>query len=322
MRWPLVFPAVLLLFGVSCTSSPERRAEAMAREIGSAAVLAVRKGEVLFSYGDVTRNLPCHSIRKPFLGALYGIYRERGIIDIDATIAELGIDDIPPELSENEKRACVRDLLAARSGIYHPAAGEVPAMERARPERGSHPADTHFYYNNWDFNALGTIFREQTGEDIFAAFEREIAVPIGMQDFSAANCRYAYEYSKSVHPAYFFSMSARDMARFGELLAAWGEWDGRQIIPREWIEVSTLAYSEKGIHNDPYGYLWCIVPAEQGLGRGFYHTGMSVHLLTVFPDLDLVLVHRVDTEEPYTTTFREVVELMEQVMEIALKETS
>jgi CubicO group peptidase (beta-lactamase class C family) len=294
----------------------------MAREIGSAAVLAVRRGEIVYSYGEVTRNLPCHSIRKPFLGALYGIYRERGVIEIDATIAELGIDDSPAELTKSEKQARIRDLLAARSGIYHPAAGEVPAMERARPERGSHPPDTHYYYNNWDFNALGTIFREQTGEDIFEAFEREIAEPIGMQDFSAANCRYSYEYTKSEHPAYFFKMSARDMARFGQLMAAWGEWDGRQIIPREWIELSTVPYSAKGIHNDPYGYLWCIIPAEQGLGRGFYHTGMSVHLLAIFPDLDLVLVHRVDTTTAYTTTYREVVELMEQVLEIALEESS
>jgi hypothetical protein len=35
-------------------------------------------------------------------------------------------------------------------------------MKAARPERGSHQSGEFFCYNNWDFNALGTIFRQQT----------------------------------------------------------------------------------------------------------------------------------------------------------------
>lgn len=42
-------------------------------------------------------------------------------------------------------------------------------MKDARPPRGSHPPGTFWYYNNWDFNVLGTIFIQLTGEDIFQA---------------------------------------------------------------------------------------------------------------------------------------------------------
>jgi len=38
-------------------------------------------------------------------------------------------------------------------------------------------------------------------------------------------------------------MSARDMARFGLLCLRKGNWNGRQIIPQDWIEESTQAYS-------------------------------------------------------------------------------
>ena len=31
--------------------------------------------------------------------------------------------------------------------------------------RSSHPPGTFWYYNNWDFNALGTIFEKATGKD-------------------------------------------------------------------------------------------------------------------------------------------------------------
>jgi CubicO group peptidase (beta-lactamase class C family) len=44
-----------------------------------------------------------------------------------------------------------------------------------------------------------------------------------------------------------------------------------------------------------YGYLWYVVSEELGLGRLFLHTGAGIHLLAVFPDLKVVVVHRVDT---------------------------
>jgi hypothetical protein len=49
-------------------------ATAYAKEIGSAVVLVLHDGQVVFSYGDIRGKYMCHSIRKPFLGALYGIY--------------------------------------------------------------------------------------------------------------------------------------------------------------------------------------------------------------------------------------------------------
>ena len=75
------------------------------------------------------------------------------------------------------------DLLEARSGVYHPALYETPAMAKQRPARGSHEPGTFWYYNNWDFNALGTIYEHATGSGIYDALDRLIARPIGMQDY-------------------------------------------------------------------------------------------------------------------------------------------
>jgi CubicO group peptidase (beta-lactamase class C family) len=285
-----------------------------AREIGSAAVLVLHDGEAVFSYGDVSRKYMCHSIRKPFLGALYGIYVERGLIDITATLEELEIDDIPPALEPEEKRATVRDLLLSRSGVYHEAAGEHPVMIDARPGRGSHPPGTFFYYNNWDFNALGTIFEKCTGKGVFEAFEEEIARPLGMEDFTTADCANVFERSKSRHPAYFFRMSTRDMARFGLLYQRYGEWEGRRIVPAEWIRESTTVYPVENAGEDPYGYLWRVIPEQAGVGHGFYHSGLGVHLLAVLPERKLVLVHRVDTDRDFDIKWSQIRELMEMIV--------
>ncbi|MBN1856913.1 MAG: serine hydrolase [Dehalococcoidia bacterium] len=285
-----------------------------AEQIGSAAVMALYDGQVFFSYGDVSRKYLCHSIRKPFLGALYGIYTERGLLDLDATLEELGIDDIPPELTSEEKQASVRHLLQSRSGVYHEAAAEAESMIDARPERGSHAAGSFYYYNNWDFNALGTIFEQETGKHIFQTFKEDIADPIGMEDFSLSDCTYLYERDKSLHPAYCFLMSTRDMARFGLLYQDNGRSKDAQIVPPEWIEASTTSYSFEDPERDGYGYMWKVAAPGTAFDGGFYHTGLGVHLLGVMPDQKLVVVHRVDTFNDFDTTWEEIRTLLGMIL--------
>ena len=148
------------------TGQSREQIEAYAKSIGTAAVLVLQSGEPVFEFGDLTREYMCHSIRKPFLGALIGIEVHRGTIRLDQTLADLGIDDIPPSLVASEKSATVRDLLHSRSGVYHTAAGEASSMIASRPPRNAHPPGEFFYYNNWDFNVLGTISMNLRNHDI------------------------------------------------------------------------------------------------------------------------------------------------------------
>ncbi len=278
----------------------------MVEQSGYAAMMAVYDGKVFYSWGNISYNYICHSIRKPFLSALYGIHITNGNISRNATLGDLGIDDIPPALTKTEKLATVRDLLQARSGVYHEAAAEAPEMIAARPERGSHLPGTYFYYNNWDFNALGTIFEQETGTKIFEEFKARIADPIGMQDFNIDDCFYQYEPAKSQHPAYHFRMSARDMARFGVLFQKNGIWGNKRIIDDNWIAESTTAYSiEDSVSGVGYGYMWRVIPQgsqiEQMVGyTGYYHTGVGVHALIIVPELNFVLVQRYDTDGEWT----------------------
>jgi CubicO group peptidase (beta-lactamase class C family) len=272
--------------------------------LGSAAVLIVTGDQVVFSHGDVARTYRAHSIRKSLLSALYGIAIGDGRIDPGQTLAELGIDDTTP-LTASEQRATVAGLLAARSGVYLPAASEEASMRGGRPERLAHEPGTHWYYNNWDFNVLGSIYRQETGEDIFEAFERRIAVPLGMDDYDLGDTRYQYE-EVSSHPSYKFRMSARDLARFGLLYLDRGAWGGEQIIPASWIETSTRAHSLTGKRGTKsgFGLMWWVVadlegqPAAALLSGAFTASGTGGQRLTVLPAIDTVVVHRVDTDDP------------------------
>lgn len=227
------------------------------------AVVIVQDGKVVASWGDIKRKVNVASVRKSLLSALYGIAVSEGHIDLSTTLAELGIDDKAPALTETEKSATVRDLLMSRSGVYHPAAYETKDIKRKRPARGSHAPGTFWFYNNWDFNALGTIYRERTGEDIFESFERRIADPIGMEDFSARDGRYVTE-EFSEHPAYPFNLSARDAARFGQLFLDEGRWGDRQVLPASWVRESTTPYSFAKRIRQGYGYMWWTLPEMYG----------------------------------------------------------
>jgi len=263
--------------------------------IGSDAVLIICRGRVVAAWGDIYRRYMCHSVRKSYLSALYGIYVQEGRINLHKTLAELNIDDDPP-LTRTEKQARIVDLLTARSGIYHPAAYETPSMKQQRPKRGSHQPGSSWYYNNWDFNTLCTIFQQETGEDFFQAFKKRIAGPLQMEDFREIDTYYYYEPFDSLHPAYPFKMSARDMGRVGLLFLRKGKWKDRQIIPGEWITRSTSVHSVTNWQRGDYGYMWWISRDSRLKKLGMYSAmGTGVQTIDVLPGADLVFVHRVNT---------------------------
>ncbi|WP_369789399.1 serine hydrolase domain-containing protein [Rouxiella sp. WC2420] len=267
------------------------------------ALLVIQGGETRFTYGDMQQRFLCHSMRKSFLSALIGIQVAQGNFDLSLTLAELKINDIDP-LSEVELSATLYDLLVARSGIFHPANYETPWMTRIKPPRHSQPPGCLWSYNNWDFNALGTAFRQMTGLDIHQAFLEQIARPLGMQDYRYSNERrdgWLESAEKSQHPAYPFRLSTRDLARFGQLYLQQGMWGGKEILPASWVRQSLMPYSDAG-DRGAYGYMWWL--ARQGIAfpgcelpeGSFYAYGAGGHYCLVMPALDAVVVHRVNTD--------------------------
>ena len=73
---------------------PARLEGARARweEIPSSAFLVISDGAVVAAWGDVDRRFMCHSVRKSFMSAIYGIYWDRGEIELNKTLVDLGID--------------------------------------------------------------------------------------------------------------------------------------------------------------------------------------------------------------------------------------
>jgi len=262
----------------------------------------VERGLVIAQWGDVAERIKLSSVRKSFLSALYGIYVTSGRVGLEQTLQQLDLDDVPA-LTPQERTATIRMLLQSRSGIYHTYVGGLASDRAKMPGRESHAPGTFWYYNNWDFNALGTIFERQVGATIAAEFRDRIAAPLQMQDlrvedmYNFAGTKQTAEVEQSVHPAYHFRMSARDAARFGYLYLRQGRWAGTQIIPSAWIAESTSAHSKVG-ERAGYGYLWWL-DAWPGVSvKSFSARGALGKYIIVIPERDLVVVYLNRTEFP------------------------
>lgn len=293
----------------------------------SEAAFIVHRGRPIAAWGPVDQKLTAQSVRKALLNSLIGRLVQEGRLDVADTLEDLGIDDTAPPLSDAERQATLRDLMHSRSGIYHEALYEVGGwvgerlallQEELRAQSDLYGPGDYWIYNNWDFNVLGTIVEQASGEEIGSMFGREIAGPLGMEDFAPEDVEYTtkdsiterYFRNWSEHRAYVFNISTRDLARYGVLWLACGEWNGERVLARDWVLESVDGVDTKLGRPEgreftgfgDWGYLWQVERpgsrrySELKTAEPVYQgTGARGHIVMVLPYLDLVIAHQVAT---------------------------
>jgi CubicO group peptidase (beta-lactamase class C family) len=169
-------------------------------------------------------------------------------------------------------------------------------MVPARPEGAAHRPGTHWHHNNWDFNVLGSIYERATHRSVHVAFDRLIAQPLEMQDWDVFQ-HAGYDYRSDplggnlTYANYTFALSARDLARFGQLYLQGGDWGGTRLIPDGWVQQSTrpiVATNQPPGVMGHYGYCWWVAgpqaPANSGIPADtFTAWGLSGNFLSIIP---------------------------------------
>ena len=299
-------------------------AREFASSIGSSAVLIVDQGNVVAAWGEIEHPYKAASIRKSLYDAAIGASNLKKPVDINTAIQKLGLDDIEP-LSAGEKKATLNQLMMARSGVYHPAAYETKSNADRRPPRNSAQPGSKWYYNNWDFNLVPIGFQKLTGKPFDRLFEETIVRPLGFEDYDRSHMFEWLEPRKSRHAAMTYRISARDLARVGKLYLDDGRWNGKELVSPKWIEESIKAHTVFGKghyagEGNGYGRMWWVFSAKPDLDSPYqkHHRiaarGAGGHIMVLFPELDLVIVHRTDTDTGRGVSGRDGAKLMDLIL--------
>ena len=274
-------------------------------------MVVLQNGKVVYEYGNTQQVSYLASVRKSILAMLFGKYVENGTINLEKTIGELGIDE-DDGLLASEKEATIRDIITARSGVFHiPANGGYDKKNVLK--RGSVKHGEYFLYNNWDFNVAGHILEQATGRSVYEEVEKQLAIPLGFQDWNIDNQSRKVNTSKSRFSAYHIYVSARDLAKVGQLMLNKGKWKGKQLISADWIKKITSTVTpvsvvnkrynrnDKSLTQFSYGYMWWILDKfyDRSDMQGAYSgTGWAGQYVTVIPQRNLVIAHMTKVSKP------------------------
>jgi CubicO group peptidase (beta-lactamase class C family) len=169
--------------------------------------------------------------------------------------------------------------------------GKDPVVSIAQFNTRVGPPDTRWHYASSETEILGLVLRAATGKPVADYLGEKIWQQIGTE----ADASWAIDSTGQEVTFCCFNAVLRDYARFGRLLARDGMWNGRQVIPRQWlIDATTVRSSDAhlapGTATRYYGYgyqIWLLPGAE----RRFALLGIRGQMIFVDPGTKLVMVH-------------------------------
>jgi CubicO group peptidase (beta-lactamase class C family) len=193
----------------------------------------------------------------------------------------------------------LRELLLMSSGValdeeafwkdsFKPGADIGQALAKSGTRIA--PIGTRFRYSSGDSEVLTTALRRSVGIPLSLYLSEKIWSPIGAE----SDASWAVESADQEIGPWGFNAVLRDYARFGRLLAFDGAWNGKQLIPKQWvIDATTTHMSEPQVspgnasHYYGYGYQIWILPGDR---RMFAMIGAEGQYVFVDPKSKLVLV--------------------------------
>jgi CubicO group peptidase (beta-lactamase class C family) len=283
-------------------------------------VLAERYGGEQFYFDrpaeTITREsqLLSWSMAKSMLHMIVGTLVDEGRLNPDqlAPVPEWR-DDADPR-----HQIQVRDLLAMRDGLafveeyvigqpshviemlWGDGQDDMAAFTAALPL--AHEPGTYYNYSSGTTNILSRIVADLVGygDDYRSYLERRLFEPIGMTSAVAT-----FDTSGVFVASSFVHAQALDFAKFGLLYLRGGEWEGRQLISREWAATAQVPLSVEASSGHLYSWKWYVSADAYGT---YWASGYEGQMISVVPALDAVVVrfgHTPEENYPLRMAWRE-----------------
>jgi CubicO group peptidase (beta-lactamase class C family) len=273
--------------------------------------LLIAKGDTIlyerYQYGRTEQDrFVSHSMAKTVTSMLVGIALSEGKI---GSIDDAAAKYVPDLAGSEYGGTSLRSLLTMSSGVqfredyggaddisrlgtdlFGPRSPGTAAAVRQFNTRLS-PPDTVFRYASVETEILGLVLRAAAGMPVSEYLSTRLWNPLG------AEAEATWSVDRSGQEATYCCLTAtlRDYTRLGLMLANDGAWNGKQIVPRDWVIEATTATPE-GAHLMPgkatpffgYGYQTWLFPGSR---RAFALLGIHGQAIFVDPAAKLVMVH-------------------------------
>ncbi|WP_170604608.1 serine hydrolase domain-containing protein [Ruegeria arenilitoris] len=223
------------------------------------------------------------SVAKSYLSALLGILLAEGSID--------SLDDLVVKYSPKLKGtaydgATIRNVLNMASGVTFDEdyldynsdinrMGRVVALGQELDDFAASLQDSFiapgetWQYVSIDTHVIGMVVRGASGRSVTELLTERIIEPLGLEYDG-------YYITDGAGVAFVLgglNFTTRDFARFGQMILQNGFWNGKQLVPENWIAESTWPSAPTEPGKIGYGYQWWIPKnAHEGefLARGIY----------------------------------------------------
>lgn len=251
------------------------------------ALVVLKDGELVFEeyyQGTGPADLRINwSISKSYLSTLFGVLLAEGTIDsIDTPVVTYA----PSLAGTAYNDATIKDVLQMSSGVtfdedYLDFFSDINRMGRvlalggsmdafaARQDESFAPPGAQWQYVSIDTHVIGMVIRGATGREIADLLAEKILAPLGFE----ADPYYLTDGYGVAFVLGGLNTTTRDNARFGQMIANGGRWNGAQIVPEDWVDASTIASANTQPGRTGYGYQWWIPTgseAGQFMARGIY----------------------------------------------------
>jgi CubicO group peptidase (beta-lactamase class C family) len=236
-----------------------------------------------------------NSVSKSFTSTAVGLAIESHKLSLDDLVLKFFPADAPADCSDNLKAVKVRDLLTMSSGqAVEPSRVGGPSVKQFLAQPFPYAPGAHFLYNTMGTYVLSAIVTKVTGQTVLDYLKPRLFDPLGIE-----NPRWDSSPEGNSLGGYGLYLRTQDMAKFGQLILQHGEWNGKQLVPREWVEeatsreISTVDESHARIGPDwhqGYGFqFW------RGRHNAFRADGAGGQFIVIMPDQDAVIAITADT---------------------------
>ncbi|HUL76480.1 MAG TPA: serine hydrolase [Vicinamibacteria bacterium] len=308
--------AALLLVGVSSAAAAQPtalpRSAPEAQGIPSSAILAfveeaeksvdalhslmvLRHGHVVAEgwwapYGRDDRHM-LFSLSKSFASTGIGLAIAEGRLTLDDTVLSFFPDAAPAEPGDNLKAMRVRDLLAMSTGHHADVIEKFPYTDAGVSQTRAflalpvaHKPGTHFVYNTPASYMLSAIVQKVSGQPLVDYLRPRLFAPLGIRD-----PRWDATPGGVSLGGFGLSVTTEDIARFGQLYLQKGEWEGKRLLPAEWVAAATTRQVSNGSNPESdweQGYGYQFWRCRHGVYRG---DGAFGQYCIVMPEQDAVV---------------------------------